>query len=280
MDKSTLIVNDLPRCRFSEIIEVSNEQAIIEIQRKGETLLLVNGEPVSVVWHDNGPTSGHYYSLQGIEKNEVVKKRLAAFEQWVQDRLPDDFPLIQLFEIYSPLLKSGNYRLFYSFPYAYPIGSPFSYSQKLKGFELYLPVDERIGRGGLYLDEGVFLFSQDMSTINEERVKYYEEQIKQGAHPIIVSLGMEQDNEEDIYDLFTDSYPQFILDGHHKALAYQNINRQTVKNQTGEYLEPGVFHIIKLQSTVEDFTKVKRQEALAKLLRENEIEEIYQFYGL
>jgi len=276
MNENKLIVNGVELCRFSEIIEVKNDHHLFEIIRPGETILLIDGEPISVVWHDNGPTSGHYYTLHGIQKDARIQKQLSDFEKIVQDKLPEDFELEKLFEVYRPLLKSGRYRLFYSYPHSYEISKSGS-NRKLKGFELHLPHE----RGGLYLEGGIYLFSQSMETIDEKRVKYYEEKILGGASPIIVSLGHTTDEAMEITNYqFEDSYPQFILDGHHKALAYQNINFRTKKTMPYQILVPGVFHIVKMGMENESkiIAKRKREEALLKMLSEKEVAEIIKLY--
>ena len=65
-----LIVNDKEVCSFSEAVNIKNDRPLFEIVRKGETILLVNDEPISVVWHDDGSSSGHFYRLNGITIDE------------------------------------------------------------------------------------------------------------------------------------------------------------------------------------------------------------------
>jgi len=80
MEIKKLIINDIEVCRYSESIEIKNDNYLFEIIREGETILLVNNEPVSMVWHENGPSSGHFYTLHGITINKEIKKKLDNFE--------------------------------------------------------------------------------------------------------------------------------------------------------------------------------------------------------
>ncbi len=282
MKINALTVNDVELCRFSEIIKVENDKSIFEIYREGETIFLFDKEPVSIVWHDEGPSSGHYYSLIGIDLNETVRKQLDAFEDLVQDEIFNDTNLLTLFETYKPLLKSGLYRFFYSPPHQFTV-TGFSSNRMLKPFSLqvYNPVQD--SRSSLYLEEGVFMFAQSMETIDEERVEYYKKQILKGRKPTIIALGMQpkEEGSDDVYSQFKDSYPQFIIDGHHKALAYKQINEESNLDGTPvDILVPGVFHIVRIPNKESDteLDKNKRKDILSTLLTEREVNEVIRFY--
>jgi antitoxin component YwqK of YwqJK toxin-antitoxin module len=76
-------------------------------------------------------------------------------------------------------------------------------------------------------NDKVLIATQPKSEIDEERVKYFEDQILKGERPFAIILNsyfhqLNTNNDKSIsdYSLQSDSY---VLDGHHKLLAYQNL---------------------------------------------------------
>ena len=277
-----LIVNDKEVCSFSEAVNIKNDRPLFEIVRKGETILLVNDEPISVVWHDDGSSSGHFYRLNGITIDENIRRDLNRFESIIQENVISDKDLYFLFDIYKPLLKSGTYRFFYTPSHSFEVINNCYSTRKLRGYTLVLPERNKNARPSLYLSEGIFMFTQSLETINEERVEFYKEQILAGKHSTIITLGM-QPADESIYDIhsqFVDAYPQFIIDGHHKAKAYQAIN-QANRSQGYPYkiLVPSIFSIVKIPTEKEELTKDKREKLLSKILSKEEISELIEFYN-
>lgn len=72
--------------------------------------------------------------------------------------------------------------------------------------------------GSFYLGTSTALIAtQSKESINEERVHYFENEIKNGSRPAIIIFNCELAKED------LDS-GDFIIDGHHKLLAYSNLN--------------------------------------------------------
>ena len=76
-------------------------------------------------------------------------------------------------------------------------------------------------------DDKLFIATQPKSEIDEERVKYFEGQILEGERPFAIILNSHfhqlitnNDHSVSNYSLESDNY---VLDGHHKLLAYQNL---------------------------------------------------------
>ncbi len=281
MELKKLVINDLERCRYSDFLIVKNDHHLFEILRKGETILLINDQPISVVWHDNGPSSGHFYVLNGIDIDAKIKKQLVEFEDLIHKKRLSDEDLRSIFDVYRPLLKSGFYRFFYTPAHSYQV-ERMSTNRQLRGFELCLPPKNENTRSALYLEEGIFMFTQSLETIDQSIVEYYKEQILEGASPTIVTLGMQPIDEivEDVYSQFAESYPQFILDGHHKSMAYYEIllDRRK-KGSSFEVLVPSIFSIVKVQMNDKMTTEKKRIESLSSLLSEDEVSDVLKFYG-
>lgn len=278
-----LIENEIEICSFSQAINLKNENHLFEIVRIGETMLLVNNEPISVVWHDDGPSSGHFYSLNGININQNIQNRLNQFEEITQKKLLLDEDLKFIFDTYKPLLKSGTYRVFHTPAHSFEVSNTSYKNRKLRGFTLVLPEKNKHPRPSLYLDEGVFMFTQSIETLKEERIQFYKEQILANKSPTIITLGIQPADEsvEDIYSQFVDSYPQFIIDGHHKAMAYQAINKASQKKgYPYKVLIPSIYSIVKIpiEDENETFSDNERKELLSKMLSKEEISELIEFY--
>lgn len=283
MKIESLKINDKEVCRFSEIIKIKNENHLFEIVRKGETILLVNDEPISIVWHDNGPSSGHFYTLNGITVNKEIQKKLNQFESLVQKKVISNNDLISIFKIYKPLIKSGIYRFFHTPSHSFKVSNNFNNTCVLRGCNLVLPVENKNTRLSLYLDEGIFMFTQSIVTLRDERVEFYKKQILNGGSPTIITLGMQPADEsvEDVYSQFVDSYPQFIIDGHHKAFAYNLINTDRVnKGFPYRIIVPSIFSIVKIpiKNEEKELSTNERIKLLSKMLSEKEVSELIQFY--
>ncbi|MBR9923302.1 MAG: hypothetical protein GYB31_20920 [Bacteroidetes bacterium] len=284
MEVQKIITNGKEVCRFSEVLEVRNENHLFEVLRKGETILLIDGKPQSVIWHDNGPSSVHFYTIHGVDPDEETRNRLNEFEELTQKKVLTDENLLAVFEVYRPLIKSGSYRFFYTPPHSFEVTNNISNPKQYRGFELYLPERNRPYRPSLYLDEGVFMFTQSPETLEKERVEYFKQQILKGEHSLVVSLGRQPGDEDpgDISSLFEYSYPQFIMDGHHKAMAYYELNQEGMKKGIPFRLYvPGIFSIIGLaeKQKEEESSTVERKTLLTKLLTNKEVEDIIDFYS-
>ena len=90
---------------------------------------------------------------------------------------------------------------------AYYRGTDFRISEKAKLFEFFIP---------LYQPE----------QLNQERVEYYRQQIRQGMKPTAIALSVIDDKEAVCYDEDPEdgivehwSFANYILDGHHKMYA-------------------------------------------------------------
>lgn len=279
MKINKLEINGKERCRFTEPISVKNEKFLFEIRREGETIFLIDGEPKSVVWHDNGPSSVHFYSLLGTEMDDNTSNYLKQINNLTQGTI-SDAEIPKVFEAYQPLIKSGIYRIFYSPPHSYKVDN-ISSNRVLRPFSIIPPSEKNNARPSLYLDEGLFMFTQSMETIDSPQIKFYQENIFANKFPTIVTLGMQpkQESPEDVYSQFTEAYPQYIIDGHHKALAYELINAKNRKEENAyTVMVPGIFSIVRIHSPDEIYDKEKRRTDLSKICSNDEVNEILAFY--
>ncbi|WPC43404.1 hypothetical protein [Clostridium sp. JS66] len=209
--------------------------------------------PISVTWYDCSGSVGKYLCLLPYNKN--YRKEL---RNRIIDSLNGDFSdnIEGLHEILKPLFQlfpNGNYSLnFYNSSekafFAYKTSND-NYSnvhyedwkiifsekdtdientEKIKtSYEKYLiekaknngfvPSILEYSTSGFY--DGYYkalIATQPFSEINKERVAYFEKEIKKGNRPAAIIYNCylkEQDDES----------ADFVLDGHHKLLAYQNL---------------------------------------------------------
>jgi len=68
------------------------------------------------------------------------------------------------------------------------------------------------------------MFTQPFESLNAERVQHYEEQIRKGERPVAIAIRVMigKQESEDSYQDTTYNSTKYILDGHHKLVAYQN----------------------------------------------------------
>lgn len=208
--------------------------------------------PLTVVWYDNRGTVGQYFCV--LPYNEPYR---ISVRDKINDSLQKDFSgnVEDLYEILKPLLpifKNGNYSLnFYSnnekefFQYQSSIDNftkthyktlkvvfaeeptdvnkleeiKNNYKQYLKNNKVqsfYFSDILEHTTSGIYDGWDSFFATQPFENLNQDRVKYFEDAIKNGERPFALLFNAYLESED--YDS-----PCFILDGHHKLMAYQNL---------------------------------------------------------
>lgn len=230
--------------------------------------------PTTVVWADCKGSIGKYFCV--LPYNEEYRKTVS---ESILNNLNEDFSnrAEELHEILSPLfpiLENGKYHLSY---FSQKENEFFQYKSSNDGYEkthfhalevifairateksnteelkenykAYLKSNKNESEYGIsdimeYTTESLYPGSQSLfatqpySEIDEDRVKYFEEQIKSGVYPFAILMNA--------YSATIDEYSAyFILDGHHKLLAYANlgiyppialITRQYTKDQQPEF---------------------------------------------
>lgn len=209
--------------------------------------------PLTVVWYDNRGSIGQYFCT--LPYNEDYR---TSVRDKINDSLQNDFSnnVEGLYEILKPLLpifKNGDYSLnFYSnmekefFKYQSSLDdfSTMHYSALSVVFaqeatdvkkvedvknnhKLYLKNNkEEVAyfssilentTSGIYDGWDSFFATQPFENIDQERVEYFEEIIRNGERPFALLFNACLQSHD--YDS-----PYFILDGHHKLLAYKNLD--------------------------------------------------------
>jgi len=237
--------------------QIDNGLGIISIRASEIGSYFRCRKPLATVWWDNEGSAGRNLCLLPYDqdyRNEVRNRLLNNLNEDYTDRLGE------LKELIDPLLMlfpSGKYRLnYYSgrdglFQYSpyfddnrkiHYAGWQFAFSEpvniqdkelKLKEYQQYVAAFEKgkghlntlIGytTGGFYdANDWVFTATQPMSGIDQERVKHFENEISNGARPFAIIFNSNFDLLDPANGL--DDAVSYVIDGHHKLLAYQNLN--------------------------------------------------------
>ncbi|MCX6317297.1 MAG: hypothetical protein NTW29_08400 [Bacteroidetes bacterium] len=209
--------------------------------------------PLTVVWYDCRGSVGKYFSVlpYNEEYRTTVRNKINA--NLTQDFTGNEEGLYELLHPLFPLFQNGEYGLsFYSnkekefFQYQSSYDNftqnhyfPFEvvFAQKTTDFanqevirgehKAYLKKMETVENNytldvleysthGIYTGEQSFFATQPMDNIDQDRVRYFEERITSGERPfaVIFNAYLAAADTESSY---------FILDGHHKLLAYQEL---------------------------------------------------------
>lgn len=157
----------------------------------------------------------------------------------IQSKLYNNYSnnLTELKEVLSPILnklKNGNYNLWFVEGEKWKISQDANNSS----WDIYIPTSNQQSSTGFklaynYYDNLKYRFigTENENSINRDRIKKYELEIKEGQRPFAIIISNYYRPETDPlypykelggYDGDWNS-EKFILDGHHKLLAYKNL---------------------------------------------------------
>lgn len=208
-----------------------------------EAALYLNQQPIHYCWYAEVGTTWRYHIAKGINKDAIrMHWRLSEI---LRNGISNSGEFEEAVAYFSPFLKYGEYEFgLYCLP---KIGylEPFSENPGVVNTDFY---------GGL----ANVIATQ--SHIDENTVQVYVESIQKGTRPTVVVLHAEQ------------SYHKFILDGHHKFIAYSRAK-----------IEPHVLFITKRKCktlTLEESLKLAesmgcRNEEYLDWLRKEKTKPIY-----
>lgn len=216
-------------------VNIEIGENIIDILSDGFVTCLKIRKPVAVDWYDCAGSAGKYfacttdYELIAIQFNDIL---ITGSDEEILNSISEFLKLFSSGQ-YS-VFVDRNKRIEYELHYEY---------QKVENFENYFydyynPSGENV------------MFTQSKNKINNEVIKNYEKLILSGLRPKAV-LFQAFFNDSGTYDdgskwISSFDSPKFILDGHHKLLAYKNLN-----------VEPEYVLILKERNGQEEFSKNK-----------------------
>jgi hypothetical protein len=210
--------------------------------------------PLSLAWNDCRGSIGKYFSLLPSDpayREEIKQRIIGGLTGDYSDRIAE---LKQLLDPLLKLFPNGEYALtFYNEGDYFKIylndvlhnqnwyllnSEPVEkqYASKLKTEYQKMTRRQRSGEldlldyttGNFYSGVDVyFIPTEDATSINSKRIKYFEEKIRAGERPFPIIFQSDfspiiDDGDTSYYyeSLYSDDY---VLDGHHKLLAYANL---------------------------------------------------------
>jgi hypothetical protein len=192
-------------------VEVKNGETIIDIITDGFVTALIIEKAVAAHWPDCGGSVGDYYSVS-VHDYEKQKELTNGVNNAMMDG--SDKKIFNAIETFINLFANGKYSVVIgminlgnaeiahdqSMTYSYPVdeNDRFTY-QTYPSF-----------------DQDDFLFSRSISTIDKNRVAQYVNLIAGGLRPKVIAFQG--------YDYEQSGTPYYIIDGHHKLLAYMQLN--------------------------------------------------------
>ena len=209
--KSDALPNDLSSAPMCQVV-ISDGLNVIDIQSDGYAdCITVYNEMLAMVWR----TNLIYYSVSSPENRlDQLKSRLDSYQ--LSDALES---MVDNLRGFMECFKSGIYTISIA-------------SHNLDHFEMvhdasplspqYSDSDE----GGFtycnYTDKYSLIFSKPYADISEDLVNQYKQEILAGKRPIVIGFGVLYTDSADSEDLPVKDLDVFIIDGHHKLLAYIN----------------------------------------------------------
>ncbi|MFD0764174.1 toxin-antitoxin system YwqK family antitoxin [Mucilaginibacter lutimaris] len=208
--------------------------------------------PVSLIWYDCGGSIGQYLCMMpySVSERQLIRDKIT-------ENLYEDFTdrAEELHDILKPLFtlfENGEYSLSYSdgkskkqvtvtsvngsstydmaWYMFYPQSVNLNLSDELRddykkhyhsrGLESYSNDDLTSFTSSQLYDTGhssVYIATRPFSEIDPEHVNFFEQEIKNGKRPFVILMHAYYMPEYDVSGTF-------ILDGHHKMQAYQNLN--------------------------------------------------------
>jgi hypothetical protein len=195
----------------TEIYQLSDGMGIFDMKGDGENILYYNQQPFAVEWFNNQGSIEKY--LARANKSTQINRQLESMRFFAEEGIPDYVELNSAIYPLIALCTNGTYELFYPF------------EDTSFGLDL-IEDDENIKL--FYPTSMTLICLQKKEDLQEERINYFEERIAKGKRPVIFVFG------------FYEAGDKYIIDGHHKAIAYFRAQ-----------ITPRIF-FIKKQLTVKD----------------------------
>jgi uncharacterized protein (TIGR02996 family) len=193
----------LPQGVRRDLIFVGKGKGLLEVRGQDETVLLVEGRPVALNWHDCCGSVGQYLVHTGHTCGSDYVRQLGKF---VAGNVEESRPLADQLEPLLALFAPGTYCLTYT---------PSTVVESIAVHEYSDQSSANRGLWGYYPAEDRHLIcTQTRESLNEDRVAFYRRRIRAQQRPIVLTTSAEG------------AWCEFVIDGHHKLKAY---NEQRVK---------------------------------------------------
>ena len=173
-------------------IKVNNNTGVLDIKGSfSEALLTLNEKPIQFTWFAEVGTTWRYHLAKGLIKSPFLRK--AHIETILSDGILNEEQVNAVIRYYKSFLKTG----YYSFG-----------TYQLNRHTGFLPTTSSAYTASDTYGGIVGIIGTQIN-INTATVDSYKEQILKGKRPCLILFRNEH------------SHNQFVLDGHHKFLAYK-----------------------------------------------------------
>ena len=162
-----------------------------------DTLILSRGEPLAINWNDGAGSVAQYLVRAGAPDFE---DELASLRHALDGNIDSNAALATQVDLFLKLLAPATYRLtIESFKISEMI-EPREEWNPMKDYEYFYPTDVTL------------VLTQPTSSLDSAKVREYVAKIKAGERPIALAVTTE------------DAWCNYIIDGHHKLVAYRRLN--------------------------------------------------------
>ena len=209
---------------MKRIIETDGKNGVIEIKgNPQETILYLQGKPIQYSWFCEIGSTWRYHIAQGLN-NRAIEENIA-IHKMLRRGIHNEGDFYAVTEYFNRFFIRGKYE--------------YGYYELFEDIN-WVDIPEREEYESFDYYGGCFDLTPTQNSINKNLVQEYKDKILKGSRPVMVMLHVEN------------SYMFFILDGHHKFLAYKEAK-----------IKPHSIVITKLGN---DYTSTEETIQLAKMM--------------
>lgn len=208
-------------------MKIENSNNIIRIRFDGFLSCLYIKKPRAVDWPDHGGSVARYFASLPLNKwDKELQNEIESRVSKVQsiDELKDSG--------FLDLLETGEYEfeVYEDQPTSLIYNTNLYNSNETIHRWTKKQLGDHRGAKPYFLNSfypyGLqLMFTQPFESLNQERIRHYEKEIKKGERPVAIAIRVMigKQESEDSYQDTTYNSTKYILDGHHKLVAYQNL---------------------------------------------------------
>jgi len=198
-------------------VTINGGQNIIQNLTDGFSNALIINRPLAVNWPDSAGSVGEYYAVSDFssaEREQLTSSLDAVLINGEKDKLYTN--IASFLELFS----NGEYNI--ALTAINQENSNFHYDEAMQWSD-QISENERFTYAFYPFKAYDYFFTRPFKSINQERVEYYKQLIESGLRPKIIIYVHHYTNNH-YYVRSYSSGPGYVIDGHHKLLAYMELN--------------------------------------------------------
>ena len=208
-------------------MQLTNPNSIIKIRFDGFLSCLIIEKPRVIDWPDFGGSVARYYlnlpySKPEIESLKAIEEKLSSIRSIQELKDAGFLNLLETGEYDIELWEDKPADLRFNNNLANSNGIIHRWQKEIIGthrsskpfpIESFYPYGRQL------------MFTRPFETLDLERVKHYENLIQSGERPLAITIRVKnvEQKDEDSDQNYEDNTCKYILDGHHKLVAYKNL---------------------------------------------------------